>query len=281
VHGIVRVGQMTASGGGGPYAVTGGHGRTGGVGSGARLAARRQLPAEVEAYVRELIMTGRLTAGQFIRTDWLAEELGISQTPVREGLLALRGEGFLALEPRRGFRVLELRPSDVEDLFGAQADLAGELARRAAEKLTTEQIEELDAVQAELVAAAERGQTDRVEELNHAFHRAINRSAGSPKLALLLSVAARYVPRQFFSSIEGYPEASARDHRAVLDALHDRDGARAAAAMHRHIEHAGQLLRDHLMGGAFKNPDVIDAATATNTGGPGRSRNEPKPRHPL
>jgi DNA-binding GntR family transcriptional regulator len=245
---------MTASDGGRTQAAMGGRrDRQGGAGA-ARLSGRRQLPAEVEAYVRELIMTGRLQAGQFIRTEWLAEELGISQTPVREGLLTLRGEGFLALEPRRGFRVLELRRSDVEDLFAVQADLAGELARRAADNLTAEQLDYLDAVQAELVAAAETGRAERVEELNHEFHRTINRSAGSPKLTLLLSVAARYVPRRFFSSVEGYPEASAKDHQAVLDALRGRDGRRAAEAMHRHIEHAGQLLRDHLESGAFRNP---------------------------
>jgi DNA-binding GntR family transcriptional regulator len=214
-----------------------------------KVGSRRQLPAEVETHVRELIMAGRLKAGEFIRTEWLAEELGISQTPVREGLLALRGEGFLALEPRRGFRVLELRRSDVEDLFAVQAHLAGELARRAATQLTPVQLDDLHKVQEHLVAAAAESQHDKVEELNHQFHRLINRSADSPKLTLLLSVAVRYVPRKFFYSIEGYSEASAKDHQAILAALRRRDGARAAKAMQRHIEHAGQLLRDHLNAG--------------------------------
>lgn len=219
-----------------------------------RLSERRPLPAEVEAYVRELIMAGQLKPGQFIRTEWLAEELGVSHTPVREGLLALRGEGFLALEPRRGFRVLELRRSDVEDLFAVQAHLAGELASRAAAKLTDGQLKYLYDVQAQLVAAAETGKADRVEELNHEFHRIINLCADSPKLTLLLSVAARYVPRRFFPSIEGYPEASAKDHKAILDALRDKDGERAAEAMRRHIKHAGQLLRDHLEVDSFPSP---------------------------
>jgi DNA-binding GntR family transcriptional regulator len=214
----------------------------------ARLAGRRQLPAEVEAHVRELIMAGRLKAGEFIRTERLADELGISQTPVREGLLALRGEGFLALEPRRGFRVLQLRLSDVEDLFTAQAYLAGELAGRAAARLTAAQLEQLHAVQDQLLAAAGSGQADAVEQLNHEFHRVINKSAASPKLTLLLSVAVRYVPRRFFASIEGYPEASCKDHEAILSALRDRDAPRAAAAMHYHVKHAGELLLNHLKG---------------------------------
>ena len=219
-----------------------------------KLSSRRQFPAEVEAYVRELIMAGRLKAGQFIRTERLAEELGISQTPVREGLLALRGEGFLALERRRGFRVLELRLSDVDDLFAVQAHLAAELARRAAARLTPEQLAHLHDVQTELVAALEAGSPEIVEALNHEFHRFINRSADSPKLTLLLSVAARYVPRRFFYTIDGYPEASAKDHQAVLRALRDKDGEAAGEAMRRHIEHAGQLLRAHLVVNGFPSP---------------------------
>jgi len=218
-----------------------------------KLSHRRQFPAEVEAYVRELIMAGRLRPGQFIRVERLAEELGISQTPVREGLLALRGEGFLALEPRRGFRVLELRLSDVEDLFGVQAYLAAELARRAAVRLTEEQLDHLHDAQTALVAAVEAGASEDVEKLNHEFHRLINRSADSPKLALLLSVATRYVPRRFFYSIDGYPEASAKDHQVVLSALRAKDPQAAGEAMRRHIEHAGQLLRAHLVVNGFPN----------------------------
>lgn len=211
-----------------------------------RLAGRKQLPAEVEAHVRELIIAGRVKAGEFIRTERLAEELGISHTPVREGLLALRGEGFLALEPRRGFRVLQLRPSDIEDLFTAQAHIAGELAGRAAVTLSAAQLDLLHAVQERLVAAAGCGQEEAVEELNHEFHRIINKSANAPKLTLLLSVAVRYVPRRFFASIGGYTEASCKDHEAILAALRARDAARANAAMHDHVLHAGRLLRNHL-----------------------------------
>ncbi|MGD9528503.1 GntR family transcriptional regulator [Pseudonocardia sp.] len=239
---------MSEAGGGPPPAPPGGSGGPSAVQRGrpGRLAGRKQLPAEVEAHVREMIMAGQVKAGEFIRTERLAAELGISPTPVREGLLALRGEGFLALEPRRGFRVLQLRPSDIEDLFTAQAHLAGELAGRAAGELTAEQLDLLHTVQQRLVAAAAAGQIEAVEELNHEFHRIINKSANAPKLALLLSVAVRYVPRRFFALIEGYPEASCKDHEAILAALRARDASSATAAMHDHVLHAGRLLRNHL-----------------------------------
>ena len=69
---------------------------------------RGQLSDEVAGYVRELIMSGNLRPGEFIRQERIADELQLSATPVREGLLLLRGEGFLELKPRRGFVVAPL-----------------------------------------------------------------------------------------------------------------------------------------------------------------------------
>ena len=103
---------MTAAGSGGPA-----------------LGRRRQLSDEVAAPVRDLIMSGQVGHGEFLRLERIAADLGISVTPVREALLSLRGEGFVTLEPRRGFMPAPLTRQDVQDLFEAQAYFAGELAQ--------------------------------------------------------------------------------------------------------------------------------------------------------
>jgi len=227
----------------------GGGGRTSGP-EGGKLGSRRALSAEVEAFVREMIMTGRLRAGDHIRTEKLAEELGISQTPVREGLQALRGQGFLSLEPRRGFRVLELRRSDIQDMFIAQAHLAAELARRATPRLTDRQIEKLAEIHERLLEAADAGDRPTVQELDWEFHRLINHAADSPKLKLLLSVALFYVPRRFFVTTGTFPSAAERAE--VLAAIRARDPDRAAEAMRVHIEGYGRVLEEYLdAGGAL------------------------------
>ena len=69
----------------------------------------------------------------------IAEAVGVSNTPVREGLLALQSEGFVRLVPRRGFVVAPFTAQDVHDLFWAQAQLAGELAPGRRVKMTPEQ----------------------------------------------------------------------------------------------------------------------------------------------
>ena len=211
-----------------------------------RRTERRPLSEEVASHVRSLIMSGTLRAGQFVRLDRVAEELDVSATPVREGLQALRGEGFLTFEPRRGFMVAALTPDDVEDLFLVQADIAAELAARAAAAATPEWIAELRALQEALGHAMAAGRPEEVVECNRLVHRQINLRAQAPKLAWMLSVAVRYVPEPFFLNIEGWSEASLHDHDDVLDALEAGDADTARKAMREHILHAGRLLATHL-----------------------------------
>jgi DNA-binding GntR family transcriptional regulator len=88
--------------------------------------------------------------------------------------------------------------------------------------------------------------TQRIEALNHEFHRAVNTAARAPKLAWLLRATVRYAPQHFFASIPGWVEASLVDHEAIIEALHVHEPERAAEAMRGHILHAGELLGEHL-----------------------------------
>lgn len=215
------------------------------------LPRQVQLSDQVAAYVRELIMSGQVRAGEFLRLDRLAGELGISVTPVREGLLALRGEGFMQLVSRRGFMVASLRRQDVEDLYFVQAELAGELASRAASRVSSADLEDLEELQESLEELAGSDDAAALEEVNYRFHRAINLTADSVKLAWFLSTAVRYAPRLFYGTIHGWREASVDDHRAVIEALRTGSSRGAKAAMRAHILHAGQLLVAHLDKGHF------------------------------
>jgi len=203
---------------------------------------RRQLSDEVASYVRELIMSGRLRSGDFIRQERIAEELELSATPVREGLLSLKGEGFVLLKPRRGFVVAPLSSADIRDLFTVQALLAGELAARATGRMGPENLRELNEIHRALCAAAEAGHGEEVESLNHAFHRKINLIADAPRVAWVLSISSKFAPRRFFATIPGFYRASAEDHTEIVKAITDGDPEAARAAMIQHMENAGDLL---------------------------------------
>jgi DNA-binding GntR family transcriptional regulator len=203
---------------------------------------RPRLGAEAASYIRDLIVSGTLPGGDFIRPEVVAQSLGISATPVREGLLELRTEGLVKLEPRRGYVVVPLTGDDIRDVFAGQALLAGELAARAVKHSDAGALATLERLHSDLEAAAGRGDHDELEELNFRFHRAVNLLADSPKLAWLLGVSLSYVPARFHSTIDGWPAATVQDHREVLEAFRNGSSRAARAAMTRHIEHAGELL---------------------------------------
>ncbi|UQS25107.1 GntR family transcriptional regulator [Amycolatopsis thermalba] len=207
---------------------------------------KQQLSEKVAAYIREGIMVGQFRAGEYIRTERLAEELGVSPTPVREALMLLGSEGSVRWEPRRGYRVVPLTTRDVSDLFRVQAFIAGELAARAATELRDDELDLLEETQAKLEQAERDGDFELVETLNYRIHRTINKASDSARLAVLLGVTVNYVPLGYYASIEGWSSASAHDHSAIFQALRARDPEGARRAMSAHIEHVGGQLVDHL-----------------------------------
>lgn len=207
---------------------------------------RLQLGDVAAAYLRDQITSGNLPAGAPVRPETVADELGISTTPAREALQALRAEGFLDLAPRRGFTVAQLDGDDIRDMFLVQAMVAGELAARAAANVTPENVAALDAIHKDLVAAAERGDLTSLEELNHQFHRDINLAANSPRLANVIRLVSRYAPRRFYATIAGWPETTVHDHTLVLDAIRRGDSETARREMSAHVHHAAEQLASHI-----------------------------------
>jgi DNA-binding GntR family transcriptional regulator len=207
---------------------------------------RLQLGDVAAAYLRDQITTGNLPAGAPVRPETVADELGISTTPAREALQALRAEGFLDLAPRRGFTVAQLDGDDIRDMFLVQAMVAGELAARAAANVTPANVAALDAIHKDLVAAAERGDLTSLEELNHQFHRDINLAANSPRLANVIRLVSRYAPRRFYATIAGWPETTVHDHTLVLDAIRRGDADTARREMSAHVHHAAEQLASHI-----------------------------------
>src|ERR1700747_2619300 len=212
------------------------------------FAARPQLSDDVARLIRRRIFDGTYVAESYIRLDHLAVELGISVTPVREALFALRAEGLIAQQPRRGFVVLPVTGRDLTDVANVQAHVGGELAARAAVNIDDDQLRELKQIQAQLEDAYAGGDNERTVRLNHEFHRAINVAAESPKLAQLMSQITRYAPESVFPAIEGWPSQSMKDHRRILSALKKHDDKLARAAMSQHLAAGAVPLIEHLVG---------------------------------
>jgi DNA-binding GntR family transcriptional regulator len=186
---------------------------------------REQLSDEVAAHLRVGIMSGTLRPGTFIRLDETAAELGVSITPVREALRTLRGEGMVQLEPHRGHVVSPFTRGDIDDIFWLQASIASQLARSAAERITDDEIDQLERLNDVLAVAVEGADPNDVADAEFAFHRAFNHTTGRIKLAWFLLHVTRYLPYRIYAADRQWGQTAVANHRDLIAALrrHDTD----------------------------------------------------------
>jgi DNA-binding GntR family transcriptional regulator len=190
-----------------------------------------------------MITSGRLSPGEPVKAEAIGEHLGISGTPVREALQALRVEGFLDLTPRKGFVVAPFSGKDIRDIFTAHALLSGELAYRAAKLATADDLADLEVLHNEVLSAASSKDMTLLEEKNNAFHGKINLLADARKIVWAVRLVS--VPATDYASIEGWTDSTLEDHAKILASLRSHDARGARAAMHAHIIRAGELLAAH------------------------------------
>lgn len=192
---------------------------------------------EVAGRIRDRIVSGGLAPGDVLRTSAIARELGVDVGRAREGLLMLQREGFVDLIPRQGFRVIDVADQGVRDLFWTQATIAGELAARAAGRITDAELAVLGDLLAEhRVISAAGGDLAGIVAVGWEFHRRIHDASGSPRLFGLLETVLSQMPVDVPPSLGDHLERVFEDHGAILAALRGRDGGAAR-----------RLMRDHLL----------------------------------
>ena len=210
--------------------------------------------------IREAIVDGRLEPGTRLKEEELARELGISRTPVREALLILQAEGLVVATPNRGAMVRSHDAEDLEDLYQMRALLEGYGARRAAARITDEEVTRLrlSCVRFDKLDP-ERDLRELVKE-NLFFHNTILEIAGSARLIGMVRKVIE-LPLVYKSYIWYSPDQtriSAHYHRQIVNALAARDAERAELVMKEHVFEARDLLVARLRA----NPDLRLPETA-------------------
>jgi DNA-binding GntR family transcriptional regulator len=201
-------------------------------------ASHPSLKESAADYLREQILTGRLTPGTKIDQDEVSDALGVSRLPVREALIELANEGLVDAVPRRGAFVASLERADIVDHYRIFGLVAGLAASRAATSLSDADLAELRAVHESFVAATD---ADAQASWNHEFHKRINRAGGSRRLVSVLALLSRSLPMRYFEFVPGWAEASARHHARILAALEQRDAHEAQRIMEHHVTESGEL----------------------------------------
>ncbi|MBS1158469.1 MAG: GntR family transcriptional regulator [Proteobacteria bacterium] len=192
---------------------------------------------EVAERLRQRIFAHELTPGTWIDEQKLAEQYGISRTPLREALKVLASEGLVELKPRRGCYVTEISRQDLDDIFPLIALLEGRCAAEAVNRAKASDIATLKAIHERLEAAAREGRIDAFFEANQEFHRQIQELSGNRWLLTVIQDLRTVLKlsRLHSLSLEGRLQQSLDEHRLIMAAFESGEAARAENTMHDHL----------------------------------------------
>ena len=209
---------------------------------------RTGLHEQAAKKLRTLIVRGDLLPGEPLLEVSLSEALGISRTPLREALKQLAAEGLVEIRLNRGAVVAPLRREELSELFEAVSGIERCAAELAAQRMTTSDVERLEALQKRIERHHDRGELRAYFEINQQIHSTIVDFARNGVLKTshetLLARAER--ARFFALSAHGRWDESVREHRQILAALKARDAERAGRLLGQHVRRTGETVAEAL-----------------------------------
>jgi DNA-binding GntR family transcriptional regulator len=195
------------------------------------------LPVTVTQRVVEAIETmvadGRLEPGGHVSEPFLATSLGVSRGPVREACRALVERGLLTAHANRGCFVREISVQEVADLYDVRAALARLAGRTLAARITSEQQAELADISERHETASDAWDILAMQALNIAFHSRIIAFTGNQRLQAIEAGMDKELA--IYRGRTGIIPSRNAEHKAIIDALLQRDPEGAGAAMELHM----------------------------------------------
>ncbi|MBN8751243.1 HTH-type transcriptional repressor RspR [Xylophilus ampelinus] len=199
----------------------------------------RALYEEVAELLRQRIFQRELEPGSWIDELKIAEEFGISRTPLREALKVLAAEGLVTMKVRRGAYVTEVSERDLADVYHLLALLESDAVAVVAERASDAQVAELKGLHLELEAAGRPGQVDREHffAINERFHMRVLAIADNRWRDQMVADLRKVMKLNRHNSLlkAGRIAESLAEHRAVMAAIEARDPEAAMARMQAHF----------------------------------------------
>ena len=200
--------------------------------------------------LREAILEGKLEPGQRLMEVQLAEQLGVSRTPVREAIRKLELEGLVVMLPRKGAYVADVSLKDIIDVLEIRSTLEGLAAYLAADRITEEGVERLKAIAEDFKQSIER--KDDIETLlkkDVEFHECIFNATNNTKLSQIINTLWEQVHRFRTTYISDFDTSThlVEEHNNILDAIISGDNELAKKYAIDHIEKAEQFMIEKSM----------------------------------
>ena len=200
---------------------------------------RAALHEQAAQRLRQMLVEGQIAPGAKLNERELTERLQVSRTPLREAIKMLAAEGLVELLPHRGAVAVSLSEADVQNTFEVMAGLEGQSGELAAQRITREELAEIQAMHFEMLAAYTRRDLSAYYGLNARIHSAISAAAKNPVLTTVYNqVNARLQALRFRSNQDGDKwQAAMKEHEQMIDALASRDAAAMRAVLTAHLAH--------------------------------------------
>ena len=207
-------------------------------------SAATSLTERVYRRLRTDIITGKIPGGTRLVETTLATELSVSRTPVREALHKLGLEGLLTAIPRSGYLVAEMSDHDIEDLFETRLEIEKIAGRKALHRITPSELEMLERSLDRMDQAIKAGMLQNLADLDQEFHDSIYRAARSRTLYRICRNLSDYTLkyRIALSLPPGLIRKMRDHHRSIYNALAAKDEKSLEAAIHRHLQEAGEQV---------------------------------------
>lgn len=200
--------------------------------------------------IREMILNNSYLPDSTLNIDQLAEEFGVSTTPIREALVRLEGEGLVTLSPNRRVKVTAIHEEDVRHIWEMRRLLEPEAARQSAALTPDAEIDELARDVRELIAEA--GDYNKYRDSDLRLHELLYVRLPNSilkqtlKRILQLSIRMRYFAEDVTLMRDQVVREVSREHLAILDALKQRDPEQAGEAVLQHVRNSERRTVDAL-----------------------------------
>lgn len=198
--------------------------------------------------LRQAILTGELKPGERLMEIHLANKLGVSRTPIREAIRKLELEGLVTMIPRRGAEVAQITGKSLQDVLEVRRSLDALCAELACERISDEEIAELEAACKVFEEATATKDTRTIAAADVALHDIIVKATGNKRLVQLVNNLAEQMYRYRFEYIKDFTMHGTliEEHRIIFEAIRSKDKATAAKAAITHIDNQMEAIARQL-----------------------------------
>lgn len=188
--------------------------------------------------LRDAIITGEFQPGERLMEMKLANEMGVSRTPVREAIKKLEAEGLVIMNPRRGAQVAPINEKDLKDILEIRKALESLSCRIACGKVNPDDVKHLRSINRAVAKAVRENDIPEIVERDVEFHDAINLITDNARLAKFLGQLKEHLYRYRLEFIKNMENCNTiiEDHERIIEAIAQKNADVACKEIEDHIE---------------------------------------------